>query len=46
MNAISNNAIRQILLLLVIIGLGIVLFSQLQSFLPAALGAYTLFVLL
>ncbi|MDP4151484.1 MAG: AI-2E family transporter [Bacteroidota bacterium] len=46
MNAIPNNAIRQILLLLVIIGLGIVLFSQLQSFLPAALGAYTLFVLL
>jgi predicted PurR-regulated permease PerM len=46
MNAISNNAIRQILLLLVIIALGIVLFSQLQSFLPAALGAYTLFVLL
>jgi predicted PurR-regulated permease PerM len=46
MNSISNNAIRQILLLLVIIVLGIVLFWQLQSFLPAALGAYTLFVLL
>jgi predicted PurR-regulated permease PerM len=46
MSAISNNAIRQILLLLVIIALGILLFSQLQSFLPAALGAYTLFVLL
>src|SRR3984885_5354031 len=46
MNSISNNAIRQILLLLVILMLGGVLFWQLQSFLPAFLGAYTLFVLL
>jgi len=46
MNSISNNTIRQILLLCVIIGLGAVLFWQLQSFLPAFLGAYTLFVLL
>ena len=46
MNSISNNAIRQVLLLLVILLLGFVLFWQLQSFLPAFLGAYTLFVLL
>jgi predicted PurR-regulated permease PerM len=46
MNSISNNTIRQILLLLVILLLGFVLFWQLQSFLPAFLGAYTLYVLL
>ena len=46
MNSISNNTVRQVLLLLVIILLGFILFWQLQSFLPAFLGAYTLFVLL
>lgn len=46
MNSISNNAIRQVLFLLLILLLGFVLFWQLQSFLPAFLGAYTLFVLL
>jgi len=43
---ISNNVIRQLLLLLFIILLGVVLFRQLQSFIPALLGSYTLFVLL
>jgi predicted PurR-regulated permease PerM len=46
MNYISNNIIRQVLLLLLIILLGVVLFFQLQSFIPALLGAYTLYVLL
>ena len=46
MNYISNNIIRQVLLLLFIILLGFILFSQLQSFIPALLGAYTLYVLL
>jgi predicted PurR-regulated permease PerM len=46
MNNIPNNIIRQILLLLFIILLGVILFLQLQSFLPALLGSYTLFVLL
>src|ERR1700733_10663922 len=46
MSFISNNAIRQVLLLLIIILLGSVLFWQLQSFIPALLGSYTLFVLL
>jgi predicted PurR-regulated permease PerM len=46
MNYLSNNIIRQVLLLLLIILLGVVLFFQLQSFIPALLGAYTLYVLL
>src|SRR5262249_44352753 len=46
MSSISNNAIRQVLLLMLILLLGTLLFWQLQSFIPALLGAYTLFVLL
>jgi predicted PurR-regulated permease PerM len=46
MNYIPNNIIRQVLLLLLILLLGVILFLQLQSFLPALLGSYTLFVLL
>ena len=46
MNQISNNAIRQILILLTILLLGIVLFRELSGFIPAFLGAYTLYVLL
>lgn len=46
MNYLSNNIVRQILILLVIIFLGIVLFVQLQFFLPSFLGAYTFYVLL
>ena len=46
MNYISNNIIRQILLLCIIILLGILLFEQLASFIPALLGAYTMYVLL
>ncbi len=43
---IPNNAVRQALILLTIIALGILLFNQLSSFLPAFLGAYALYVLL
>ena len=46
MNYISNNIIRQILLLLFIVLLGIILFFQLNTFLPAFLGAYTLYVMM
>ena len=46
MNAIPNNVIRQILILIFIIVLGIILFRELQFFLPALLGAYTLYVIL
>ncbi|PWT75349.1 MAG: AI-2E family transporter [Bacteroidetes bacterium] len=43
---ISNNVIRQLLILLFIILLAFVLFKQLQAFIPSFLGSYTLFVLL
>jgi len=46
MSSISNNAIRQLLLLAIILLLGTVLFFQLESFIPALLGSYTMFVLL
>ena len=46
MNHIPNNVIRQLLLLFFIALLAFVLFGQLQSFIPALLGSYTLFVLL
>lgn len=46
MRQIPNNAIRQLLLLVTIILLGVVLFNQLSTFIPAFLGAYTLYVLL
>ena len=46
MSFIPNNAIRQVLLLLIIILLGSILFWQLQSFIPALLGSYTMYVLL
>lgn len=46
MNAISNNAIRQVLILITIILIGVLLFINLQTFIPAFLGAYTLYVLM
>lgn len=46
MNSISNNVIRQLLILIFIVVLGVILFTQLQTFLPAFLGAYTLYVLM
>ncbi len=46
MPTISNTVIRQIGFLLIIILLGVTIFFQLKSFLPAFLGAYTLYILL
>lgn len=46
MNYISNSIIRQLLLLFFIVLLGIILWSQLSTFLPAFLGAYTLYVMM
>jgi predicted PurR-regulated permease PerM len=43
---IDQNRIRQFFFILIILLLGILLFLQLQSFLPALLGAITLYVLL
>jgi predicted PurR-regulated permease PerM len=46
MNFIPNNIVRQVLLLALIVLLGLILFQQLQTFLPSLLASYTLFVLL
>ncbi len=45
-NTLDQNRLRQIVFLLVIAGLGILLFIELYPFLPAALGAATLYILL
>ncbi|MFM7671840.1 MAG: AI-2E family transporter [Bacteroidota bacterium] len=45
-NTIDQNRLRQIVFLLLITGLGLLLFIQLYTFLPAALGAATLYILL
>ncbi|MGB8193130.1 MAG: AI-2E family transporter, partial [Chitinophagaceae bacterium] len=46
MKRIPGDIIRQVLLLAAIVLLGILLFRELQFFIPAVLGAYTLYVLL
>ncbi len=46
MNRIPSLLVRQVLLLLLIFALGWVLFFTLYPYLPALLGAYTLYVLL
>ncbi len=43
---IDQNRVRQFFFLLIILMLGILLFIELQSFLPALLGAITLYVLI
>ncbi|MBL7696522.1 MAG: AI-2E family transporter [Chitinophagaceae bacterium] len=43
---IPNNAIRQVLLLSFILLLGVVLFGELRSFIPAFLGSYTLYAIM
>ena len=45
-NAIDQNRIRQILFILIIGALATLLFIELYAFLPAALGAATLYILL
>ena len=45
-NVIDQNRIRQFFFIVIILLLGILLFLELSSFLPAMLGAITLYVLL
>ncbi len=45
-NVIDQNRVRQVFFIIIILLLAIVLFFQLYSFLPALLGAITLYVLL
>jgi predicted PurR-regulated permease PerM len=46
MNFIPNTVIRQLFLMLIIILLSIILFREMRTFIPAFLGAYTLFVMM
>jgi 4-amino-4-deoxy-L-arabinose transferase-like glycosyltransferase len=46
MKRIPSDIIRQVLLLGAIVILAIILFRELQFFLPALLGAYTLYMVL
>ncbi len=46
MKPIPSNIIRQIFLIIIIILLGLVLFREMRTFIPAFLGAYTLFVIM
>src|SRR6186997_1238807 len=45
-NVIDQNRIRQFFFIVILLLLGILLFLQLYSFLPAVLGAITIYVLL
>ena len=46
MNYLDPNKLRQVTFLVIIIFLGILLFVELQGFLPATLGAFTLYILM
>ncbi len=45
-NVIDQNRLRQIFFIIIIMMLGILLFIELQAFLPALLGAITLYIML
>ncbi len=45
-NVIDQNRVRQVIFIIIILLLGILLFEQLSSFVPAVLGAITLYALL
>ena len=45
-NVINQNQLRQVFFIIVILLLGILLFRELSSFLPALLGAITIYILL
>lgn len=45
-HVIDANRLRQLLLIVVILLIGVVLFNELYSFVPAVLGAVTLYILL
>ena len=46
MNVIPNNVIRQVFLITLIVLLGLLVFSEMKTFIPAFLGSYTLYVLM
>src|SRR5215213_7693011 len=46
MKRIPGDIIRQVLLLAAIVMLGLLLFRELKFFIPALLGAYTLYIVL
>ena len=46
MNYLEPNKLRQVFFLVIIIFLGILLFVELQGFMPATLGAFTLYILM
>ena len=43
---INQNQIRQVFFIIIIVGLGLLLFLELYSFLPALLGAITLYIIM
>lgn len=45
-NTIDQNRIRQVFFILLLLLLGLLLFTQLYSFIPAVLGAITIYILL
>src|SRR5688572_27776229 len=45
-STINQNWIRQFLFIVIILGIGLLLFFELAAFLPALLGAITLYILL
>ena len=45
-NVIDQNRVRQVFFILIILLLGVLLFIELSSFLPALLGAITIYILL
>ncbi len=45
-NVIDQNRVRQLFFIVIILMLGVLLFIELQSFLPAMLGAITIYILL
>jgi predicted PurR-regulated permease PerM len=45
-NVIHQNRIRQVFFLVIIVGLGLLLFLELYTFLPALLGAVTLYIVM
>lgn len=45
-DVISQNRLRQVFFIILILGLGILLFFELHTFIPALLGAITIYILL
>ena len=45
-NTLDQNILRQVLFILLIIGLGLLLFYELSFFIPAVLGSLTLYILM